>query len=233
MDNEYILDMIDHMVKPLNPPVETFEKSARRSPFRILISVLLSARTRDTVTYQASEKLFAAADSPQAMTRLDEKEIAALIYPAGFYQQKAKHIKEIATILSQTDRYSETGGIPSTFDDLTALPGVGRKTANLVLSLALGKPSIAVDTHVFRISHRLGWATGKTPEKTEEELKQAFPPESWNRINRLLVGFGQTLCKPIHPMCHVCDITAHCLYFKAMQEKTEKKIKKSKEKTTK
>ena len=205
-----MLEKIRHMVKPLNPPVYAFESSARRTPFRVLISVLLSSRTKDPVTHQAAEQLFSAADTPKKMTELEENKIAELIFPVGFYKQKAKHIKKIAEILSNSG--SET--VPQTFAELTALPGVGRKTANLVLALAFNKPAIAVDTHVFRISKRLGWAKGNKPGDVEQELMEVFPPGHWTRINQTLVGFGQSLCKPINPMCHQCEITDYCLYFK-------------------
>jgi endonuclease III len=210
MNRIEILEKIDRMVKPLKPPVFAFEQSARRTPFKVLISVLLSSRTKDPVTHQAVDQLFAVADSPQKMLRLDEEQIAKLIFPVGFYKQKAKHIKKIAGIL--TDSYG--GAIPSTFAQLTALPGVGRKTANLVLALAFSIPAIAVDTHVFRISQRLGWAKGIKPEDIEEELKKVFPSTLWNRINQVLVGFGQVLCKPVNPQCHRCGITGFCLYYK-------------------
>jgi endonuclease-3 len=210
MDKLEILDKIGGMIKPLNPPVRDFEHSVRRTPFRILISVLLSSRTKDPVTHQASEQLFSAADTPGKMAQLGEDRVADLIFPVGFFRQKAKNIKKIAGILSN----SGSGEIPGTFEELTALPGVGRKTANLVLALAFDKPGIAVDIHVFRISQRLGWAKGEKPEEVEEQLKKAFPSEHWNRINQTLVGFGQTLCKPVKPLCHRCEITHHCLYFK-------------------
>jgi len=210
MDKLEILEKIKQMVKPLNPPVYAFESSARRTPFRVLISVLLSSRTKDPVTHQAAERLFSTADNPGQMAQLEENQIAGLIFPVGFYKQKAKHIKKIAEILSNPG--SET--IPDTFAELTALPGVGRKTANLVLALAFNKPAIAVDTHVFRISKRLGWAKGNKPENVEQELMEAFPAKYWTRINQTLVGFGQSLCKPIHPLCPRCEITDYCLYFK-------------------
>ena len=210
MDKLEILDKIKQMVKPLNPPVYAFESSARRNPFRVLISVLLSSRTKDPVTHQATEKLFSTADTPEKMAQLEEKQIAQLIYPVGFYRQKARHVKKIAEILSTFD----SGSVPDSFSELTALPGVGRKTANLVMALAFNKPSIAVDTHVFRISRRLGWANGNKPEQVEEELMEAFPSNYWIRINQTLVGFGQSLCKPLKPMCHQCEISDYCLFFK-------------------
>ncbi len=205
-----ILDKIEKMIKPLNPPVQAFENSIRRTPFRILISVLISSRTKDEVTHLASGRLFTEADTPQQMEQLEEKAIERLIFPVGFYRQKAKHIKQIAQWVTQ----SGCGQVPDTFEGLTALPGVGRKTANLVLALAFNKPSIAVDIHVFRISQRLGWAKGNKPEIIEEQLKKLFPSSHWRRINQALVGFGQTLCKPIKPLCHRCEISSYCLYYR-------------------
>lgn len=223
MEKIEILHKIEEMIQPLHPPVESFQDSVTRTKFKILISVLLSARTKDAVTQAASNKLFAAADTPQKMALLDEKKIAELISPVGFWEQKAKYIKAIAAILSELAEKCKAHGntdeadcIPDTFEGLTALPGVGRKTANLVMSLAFGTPSIAVDTHVFRISQRLGWAKGKNPEEIEFQLKTVFPEEYWNRINYTLVGFGQTLCKPVNPLCHLCAITSECLYYQTL-----------------
>jgi endonuclease-3 len=214
MNKIEILDNIQAMVDPLKPPVRDFENSIRTSSFRILISVLLSSRTKDPVTRQASENLFAAADTPQKIMAMDEERIAELIFPVGFYKQKAKHVKKLSRILHET----YNGDVPDTLEALTALPGVGRKTANLVLALAFNQPAICVDIHVFRISQRLGWASGKKPEDIEKQLRDGFPPEHWNRINQTLVGFGQTLCKPISPMCHKCSITAYCKYFEERGE---------------
>ena len=170
--------------------------------------MLLSSRTKDPVTKKASENLFSIAPTAGEIAKLEEKKIAELIFPVGFYRQKAKHIKKIAEELANRE------DIPGTFAGLTALPGVGRKTANLVLALAFNIPSIAVDTHVFRISKRLGWASGNRPEEVEEELKALFPEESWIKINRTLVGFGQSVCRPRQPLCSRCSITTHCLFFK-------------------
>jgi len=202
-----ILDEISRLITPLKPPVLAFESSIRRTPFRILISVLLSSRTKDPVTKHASENLFSAAPTAKEVAQLSEETIAALISPVGFSNQKAKHIKEIAAAVAAS------GDIPGSFEGLTALPGVGRKTANLVLALAFNVPSIAVDTHVFRISKRLGWASGETPEEVEGELKALFPETFWNKINQTLVGFGQTLCAPRNPKCSECSITRNCPFF--------------------
>lgn len=209
MDKIAMLDKIVEMVTPLKPPVQEFEKSIRRTPFKILVSVLLSSRTKDPVTQKASENLFAAADTPGKMMELEENRIAELIFPVGFYRQKAKHIKKLSWMLCE----SNDGRVPGTFEGLAALPGVGRKTANLVLALAFNQPAICVDTHVFRISQRLGWASGKKPGEIEEQLMKGFPREQWNRINHTLVGFGQTLCKPVSPLCGRCVITGYCLYY--------------------
>ncbi len=168
--------------------------------------MLLSARTKDGVTEQAVKKLFAEIETPPELAALPETRIAELIYPVGFYKQKATHLKKLAQILVDS---GETE-IPQTLDGLIALPGVGRKTGNLVMALAFNVPSIAVDIHVFRISQRLGWAKGDKPEIIEVQLQKKFPPEQWNRINQVLVGFGQTLCKPKKPMCGQCVIAAHC-----------------------
>jgi len=211
-----ILETIADFIKPLRPPVEQFETSIRKTPFRILISVLLSSRTKDPVTQKASEKLFALAESPVEMTRLTEEQIAAAIYPVGFFRQKARYIKKIS------EKLLHDGKIPDTFDCLTALPGVGRKTANLVLALAFQEPAIAVDIHVFRISRRLAFAVGATPADVEEELKRLFPQSYWNQINRTLVGFGQTICKPQRPLCHQCPVQGLCPYFQERSQPVKK-----------
>jgi endonuclease-3 len=201
---EVVLDAIRDQVEDLDPPVNRFETGIRRGPFRILISVLLSSRTQDPVTLKASRALFEAADTPEKMLKLGEERIRTLIYPVGFFRQKAAHIMRICHILA------EQGGVPDTFEELTGLPGVGRKTANLVLALAFDRPAVAVDTHVFRISRRLGWAREETPERVEEELRRLFPDRLWNRLNKTLVGFGQTLCKPQNPNCRECRVSRYC-----------------------
>jgi endonuclease-3 len=207
-----LIHMIAELVKPLNPPVFAFENTICDTPFKILISVLLSARTKDDVTRMAVTRLFSAADSPQQFLALGEDKIRELIYPVGFYATKAKHIIELCEILkNQTE-------IPSSVEELMRLPGVGRKTANLVRALAFHIPSIAVDIHVFRISKRLGMAIASTPDLVELELEALFPDHLWNTINQTLVGFGQTICKPRYPLCSKCSITEHCLYFKSNKQ---------------
>jgi endonuclease-3 len=202
-----LLVRIESHLKKLNPPVEAFESSIRTTPFRVLISVLISSRTKDEVTLQASKKLFGMADTPAKMNQLGEKRIAKLIYPVGFFRQKASNIMAIC------QKLIETGGVPDRYEELIELPGVGRKTANLVMALAFDCPSVAVDTHVFRISRRLGWARGKTPGEVETELRELFPVQLWNKLNKTLVGFGQTLCKPRKPECESCPVRTDCPYF--------------------
>jgi endonuclease-3 len=204
---EIVLNTIRDHVRKLNPPVEAFENSIRTDSFRILISVLISSRTQDPVTLKASRALFGVADTPEEMLKLKPEKIRRLIYPVGFYRQKADNILKICRVLT------ERGGVPDTFDELVGLPGVGRKTANLVLALAFNIPAVAVDTHVFRISRRLGWTTGETPEEVEAELRELFPVELWNTLNKTLVGFGQTLCKPVKPLCDRCILNKNCPYF--------------------
>jgi len=205
---EIILNSIARQVKKLDPPVEKFEKSIRTSPFRILISVLLSSRTKDEVTMQASKKLFSVAATPEKLMKLSQKRVEELIYPAGFFRQKAKNIVEVARII-----HEKSGLIPDSRDGLMSLPGIGRKSANLVLALVFNIPSIAVDIHVFRISKRLGWSRAEKPENVESDLKKIFEKENWNRLNKTLVGFGQTLCKPRNPACNLCNISNNCEFY--------------------
>lgn len=167
--------------KPI--PLEAFGAD----PYKTLISVLLSSRTLDTTTYKASVKLFNKAPNLESLKRLDAKSIQKLIYPVGFYKTKARQLKKLADMI-----LTEFGGrIPDNRVDLMRLPGVGRKTANLVLNRAFGKPAIAVDTHVHKISNLLGWVKTKTPEETEKMLEQILPSQYWSGVNRLLVSVGQ------------------------------------------
>ena len=198
------LESIRRLIAPLAPPVFAFEASIGSTPFRILISVLLSARTQDPVTEKAAARLFAVAATPAKLGRLSLEAVSRLIYPVGFYRTKAKHILEICAVLGKD------GKIPSTLAGLLELPGIGRKSANLVLALAFSRPAIAVDTHVFRISRRLGWARGRKPADVEKELEKLFPKRHWARVNQVLVGFGQTICRPMRPKCAVCVLRKTC-----------------------
>jgi endonuclease III len=177
-----------------------------RDPFRVLISCLISLRTKDEVTAEASARLFRLAITPRAMADLPAATIARAIYPAGFYRTKAQTIRNICrTLLDRTD-----GKVPETLEDLLALKGVGRKTANLVLTIGFGKPGICVDTHVHRISNRLGIVKTKTPEQTEFALRSVLPRRHWIPYNDLFVTFGQNVCKPISPVCSTCPVNENC-----------------------
>ncbi len=188
------------------PVVSLIAKRDHRTPFQILISTIISLRTKDQITAQVSERLFRIAKTPEDILKLTEEEIQKAIYPAGFYKNKAKTIKRIAQII--VEKYN--GKVPDTLEELLKLPGVGRKTANLVLALSFGKPAICVDIHVHRITNRLGFVKTKSPEETEKQLMKKVPVEYWNRINDLLVAFGQTICKPVSPLCSKCPVKNYC-----------------------
>ena len=177
-----------------------------KDPYQILISCLLSLRTKDQVTHQASRRLFQLATAPQQMVRLSREKIRKAIYPVGFYKTKAKTVQTVSR-----DILNRFGGqVPDSLETLLSLKGVGRKTANLVVTLGFHRPGICVDTHVHRISNRLGLVKTKTPDKTEEALRQTLPHRYWIEWNDLLVPFGQNLCKPISPLCSQCPIERYC-----------------------
>lgn len=184
-----------------------FDFSYREStPFQILISTIISLRTRDHVTFESSERLFAKAPDPLSVSKMNTGKIAQLIYPAGFYKRKAENIKQIAEILLN----KHEGLVPKNIEDLLELPGVGRKTANLTLGLSYGIPALCVDTHVHRIPNRKGWVETKTPEKTEFALVKILPKKYWIEINKLLVAFGQSVCTPVSPRCSECPFKDNC-----------------------
>ena len=187
-------------------PIVTLMAETYQSPFRVLISCILSLRTQDATTAKASHRLFALADSPETMVKLTAKKIEKLIYPVGFYRTKAKDILEICQTL--IDRYA--GQVPDSIDELLKFRGVGRKTANLVVTLGYRKAGICVDTHVHRISNRWGYVKTKTPEKTEFALRAKLPKQYWLEYNDFLVSFGQHLCRPISPVCSQCPIAKYC-----------------------
>ena len=180
--------------------------AAGQTPFRILIATILSLRTKDTLTAVVAPRLFAAANTPQAMLALSEERIAELIYPVGFYRSKARTIRRICEALLA----EHAGQVPADLDTLLALPGVGRKTANLVLTAGYGLPGICVDTHVHRICNRWGYVRTKDPDSTELALRAKLPPEYWLQINGLLVTLGQNICHPTSPRCSTCPVAALC-----------------------
>ncbi|HEU4684790.1 MAG TPA: endonuclease III [Nitrospira sp.] len=188
------------------PIVGVVARESDRDPFRILISCLLSLRTKDKTTSEASARLFALAFTPDAMLALPRKRIERAIYPVGFYRTKAEAIHKICRRL-----LDDCGGrVPDTIEELVTLPGVGRKTANLVVTVGYGKPGICVDVHVHRISNRWGYVKTKTPEQTENALRRKLPKEYWIRFNDLLVAYGQNLCQPVSPFCSRCKLIPYC-----------------------
>jgi len=189
------------------PAVEKIAENSKEDPFEVLIATMLSAQTRDAVTAAASARLFRVARTPAAMAKLTEKRIIKLIYPVSFYRHKAAHVKQTCRIL--VEQYDSR--VPSTMNELLKLPGVGRKTANLVLILSFRSlKNICVDTHVHRISNRLGWVQTRTPDETEQALYTNTSARWWPYINLYLVTWGQNVCRPIYPRCNACVIKPYC-----------------------
>ncbi|MCE9615018.1 MAG: endonuclease III [Lentisphaerae bacterium] len=187
-------------------PVMELIKAQEDDPFFILVGTILSARTQDATTAAACKRLFAKARKPADLRRLELAELEALIHPVGFYHTKARHLKELPDVLD-----AKFGGrIPESIDELCELPGVGRKTANLVVSVAFDKPGICVDIHVHRICNRLGLIRTTSPLETEMTLREILPPRYWKAWNRHLVSFGQTRCRPVTPKCDACPLAACC-----------------------
>lgn len=205
-DFQQINIILEQAYKKNNAPSVTLISALKKTPYHILISTLISLRTKDQVTLEASMRLFEKADSIEKLAELSEAEIAQLIYPCGFYKTKSTRMKEICKILLETNE----GKIPDEIDELIKLPGVGRKTANLVVILGFNKPGICVDTHVHRISNRIGWVNTKNPEETEFALRKLLPLPYWRTINDYLVSYGQTICTPISPHCSVCELSCVC-----------------------
>jgi endonuclease III len=193
-------------VRSLHVPYLDQMISSERDPFKVLISCLLSLRTQDKVTGEASERLFKLAQTPEALSGLSVENIQKAIYPVGFYRVKAQRIKDI----SREIRQQYNGRVPDTLEELLLLKGVGRKTANLVVTLGYHKNGICVDTHVHRITNRWGLVQTKTPTQTEFALREILPVRYWKQLNGILVAFGQGICKPISPLCSQCRIRPAC-----------------------
>lgn len=188
------------------PVVGVVARQTNRDPFRILISCLLSLRTKDKTTSEASARLFALAHTPAGLLKLPLKKIEAAIYPVGFYRTKAKSIHALCKRLLEVYQ----GIVPKSIDELVTLPGVGRKTANLVVTVGYGLPGICVDIHVHRISNRWGYVKTNKPEETEQALRRKLPKQYWIIFNDLLVPYGQNLCRPVSPFCSRCKMTDYC-----------------------
>ncbi|MBN1897502.1 MAG: endonuclease III [Spirochaetes bacterium] len=217
---------IDKVIKIIKKQVKRYEDPATeniagdyRTPFFILVTTLLSARTKDKVTETVSRKLFKKIKNAKDLIRLKQAHLARLIYPIGFYRTKARHLKELARVLAQ--RYNNK--VPDEMEKLLTLPGVGRKTANLVLIIAFNKYGICVDTHVHRIVNRWGYIRSKTPQASEMYLRQKLPKKYWKTINHLLVSYGKTICRPVNPLCQRCQVKCYCSY--GMKEKNKEGIK--------
>ena len=204
MEFSEILDKIEEQIEGEAHLDELARK--KQDPFKILISTILSARTRDANTRIATEKLFAKFSTPKTIAEANLDEIELLIKSSGFYKVKAARIKDVSKIL--IEKYNSN--VPDIYEELMSLPGVGSKTANCVLVYAYKVPAIPVDTHVHRISNRLGWVKTKTPLKTEVALKNTIPKELWLKLNRLFVRFGQQICISIKPKCESCSINNIC-----------------------
>ena len=201
-----VLNILREEAKQWNKPYVEEVKERTLDPFQVLVSCILSLRTKDEVTAKASRKLLSQADTPEKIVVMGEEEVARLIYPVGFYRVKARNLIRLCRILIE----SYNSRPPSEMEELLKLPGVGRKTAALVLSLGYGKPAICVDTHVHRITNRWGLVDTRHPHQTEEELKKKIPPSYWRMINSLLVAFGQTICRPLSPLCSKCPVKDYC-----------------------
>ncbi len=196
-------EVLEEILEKLKKAVKEKPYGAKiKDPFKRLIAGIISIRTKEEVTEQATERLFSRAKTPNEIAKLSEKEIAELIYPAGFYKQKAKWIKQVSAFVAEH-------GMPGKLEELVKLPGVGRKVAQLVL-LAMGEDALPVDTHVHRIANRLGLVKTKSPEETEKELKRILPKKLWKDWNWVFVQFGRKICKPNKPRCDICPIRDYC-----------------------
>ncbi|NNF98641.1 MAG: endonuclease III [Desulfobacteraceae bacterium] len=205
-DIDEFVETIGNDYHSWKPPVVTFIANRGVTPFQVLVSTLLSLRTKDEVTAVAAESLFKKARTPSELLKLGESRIRKLIYPVGFYPTKAKRLVEISHII--IDKHN--GQVPDDMETLLELPGVGRKTANLVLVEGFQQEAICVDTHVHRISNRVGYVRTTTPEKTEFALRKKLPRKYWIHYNEMLVAFGQMICRPISPFCSRCPVNDMC-----------------------
>lgn len=205
-DIDKVMAILAEAVGQWQTPAVTIVSQREGDPFKVLVSCILSLRTQDRTTAAASKRLFDLADTPAAMLRLTAEEVERAIYPAGFYRNKSRQIIEICRTL--LDRYD--GKVPDEIDELLTFKGVGRKTANLVVTLGFGKPGICVDTHVHRITNRWGYVSTTSPEKTEFALRAKLPGRYWLVINDYLVTFGQNQCTPVSPRCSTCPLFSFC-----------------------
>ena len=205
-DISAVYRLLKRHVKKYHVPVVDLVQIQTNDPFKVLAATILSARTKDKTTTEACKRLFSTVKKTQDLKKLTSGEIEKLIYPVGFYKNKAGYLKQLPLALK--DRFD--GKIPRTVEELTKLPGVGRKTANLVVAVAFKKPAVCVDTHVHKIMNRLGYVRTKTPEKTELALRRKLPVKYWTTFNSIFVAFGQHTCRPISPVCSKCPVKQYC-----------------------
>lgn len=203
-----VISLLSMEIKKYTTPIVT-KIGDSNDPFKVLVSCMLSLRTRDATTAKAVTRLFKIADTPKRILKLGNRKLEKLIYPVGFYKVKAKRIKNVSKVLIQ--KYHSK--VPSTMDELLRLEGIGRKCAGLILRYGYNKTeSIPTDIHVHRISNRIGWVKTSTPEKTEQELMKIVPKKYWGNLNNTLVAFGQNTCLPLKPKCYACPVVAYCEY---------------------
>lgn len=207
----WVLGRMHGAAKARNAPVFEAEEATEGDPFRILVFTMLSARTRDATTIRAVEALFAEADTPEQVAALGRRRLEKILYGVGFYRVKARNLASLCSAIS------ERGAVPDSLEGLLSLPGIGRKTANIVLARAFGKHALGVDVHVHRISNRLGLVKTRRPEETERELVRIIPRRRLRRLNRDFVAFGQTVCLPRKPMCGVCPLNRICRRVSVME----------------
>lgn len=198
-----IHSILKKLVLSFRVPIVDFIEMQTKDPFKVLVSTMLSARTKDETTTEACRKLFRKVKNPSDLDKYSARQLERLIYPVGFYRTKAKNLKKLAGALKNRK-------VPDNIEELVKLPGVGRKTANLVVVIAFGKHGVCVDTHVHRIMNRFGYVRTKTPHETEAALRKKLPKRYWLSINSILVAFGQHLCRPVSPRCSKCPVRNYC-----------------------
>lgn len=204
MDSEIILDKLSRM----HPTAEC--ELNFKTPFELLVAVILSAQCTDKRVNEVTDKLFKTYSTPDDFAAMSNAELEPLIHSCGFFRNKANNI--IGAAAAVKERFG--GEVPDTMEELLTIPGVGRKTASVVLTVAFRKPAMPVDTHVFRVSHRLGMSLGKTPEDVENDLKKAYRPEEWNRLHHTMIFHGRYICKAVRPLCDQCLLKSECVYIK-------------------
>ena len=206
MNIDKIYEILEKQFKSYPAPVVDLIEAQTKDPFKILVTTILSARTKDQTTSEVAHRLFKIVNKPEDLNNYTVKELEKMVYPVGFYRNKARYLKELPKVLKE----EFNNIVPEEIDDLIKLPGVGRKTANLVRAIAFKKPAICVDVHVHRISNRFGYINTKTPFETEMTLREKLPKKYWININSYLVAFGQNHCTPLNPKCSTCTIYDEC-----------------------